>query len=1197
MRNSAPIRALASKLPSLQPLFNYAGELCDLYATVKPEVARMALLFPEYTPHDTNLHLDRLFPLAELLLGEEFFFALTCDELFLLCTGLIAHDWGMAIGSPEIDALIAGGTLAEKDQAGFALLSDETVQLNNYINERRLPHEGDRCPALTIPSEPRPDEDPAVALDGRFAMQRSPLPEYVRRTHAWRSGARLRRRWAQKYPALADAAAGVCVGHWLDLAKIDKLSPFDAPRPLFGGSAPPNLLAIAVAVRLTDLFDVGIDRTPYALWRYIRPQDATSKREWDKHRCLDPVVTEPDAYGNRAPVLSGKVHDHEVWAALVDLHRYCEDQLRGCIGLMRQRHQRDELERGHPLPWTLRPDVVFKVEAVGFEPCDIRFEFERQSVLTMLSSLLYQGDAYVFLRELLQNAIDATRLRRARHRLEQDNDPNCNPPRGIVYFDVKHGDNGDATITCRDSGIGMDDVTVRNYMAKAGASFWQSDQFRTMNPGFTPIGCFGIGLLSCFSVADEVEVLTRRYDWPDPKTDPLRIRIPNAAQQFRVEKAPDTTPYGTTVKVHVRGGKLREQWCLRNAAEAAKMPTDQHPAPPLQVTEYLKIIAGFVRCPIVIDEHGRRTVIVHPDYERLPETEEDGSALVQLKRETKHKGLEWKGVCRLVRDYDWPRRFGEAWPTLNEDLRAELGQRVVDLKADLSPEMTSRDFNDIEGWLVFPEPTNATREFVKVGQNLWGTDPITRESTDFEKLAGTRPLKPPGSDKSFDVPSAKLDLSTRVYRDGLLIANTKANKPSLWAGLATRITINLSGAGYRLDPSRLNVIGLDGDWTAFVWDGLNDWLKRTEVVQSILASTSDNSQEAARRRFFELGRLGQLFGLSDEWLGAAVKEGEFPVPRMAPSGDISFVLAKDLGAGPHWTAPDSTVFELDWVWNSGQLPDTPRQDHLGKIVRLVDWLPSLNTDSKSAAGRAWNACIKHLNGKTWTAAAQWLVPPVGWTPPIQQVGYVRRSASLQSEFNALAKEIIDEPERVPSDQQLWFWTEVLQKLGIEWSVQINPFSKPFDHLFSPDGWLLNSKHSATGWLLRSLAALAMKNAWAEQPKGESATWGRLVLELFDELTNFPTKGYDPIPLAWANFAQPFDASGLLSGHPATSGPTSDDFHMPNYLPESKPPDKKMLSSSVYRHQVHPWGYPLPPDWKPGDIVRPPVSILPTLEAP
>lgn len=1206
---SALIQALTTKVSYIvNSPFDYAGELCRLYKEVKPEIARMAILFPEYTPHDTDLHIDRLFVLAETLFGKEFFAALDCNELFLLCTGLIAHDWGMALGDAEINALVEGGSLAESKQEGFMLLDDEQSQLTSYIAEKRLPLEGVRCPALTQTDAALPNDEPAVIADVRYAMQCSPLPEYIRRTHAWRSGARLRKRWGKEFPALADAAAAVCIGHWLDLAKLETQSPFLAPRPLFGSLTPPNLRAVTIVVRLTDLFDIGIDRTPHAVWRYINPHDVVSRREWEKHRCLDAVVTECDSLGQIAPVLSGKVHDHEVWAAILDLQRYCDEQLRGCGDIMRRHLHADSLQRGHSLPWKLRSEVIFRVEPIGFKPLNVRFEFDRQNILQMLGSLLYQGDPYVFLRELLQNAIDATRLRRARHLCQQECDPTSRPPRGIIYFDVKHDPEGDAVITCRDSGIGMDEITVKNYMAKAGASFWQSDQFQNMNSGFTPIGRFGIGLLSCFSVAEEIEVLTRRYDWPDPKSDPLKIHIPNVAHQFRIEQAPDSTPFGTSITVYVKGSKLRELWSIRHAVEAAKMAQEKHPIQPLKVTDYLKRIAGFVRFPIVVDENGVRTVIVHPDYEKLPETEDDGNSLLLLEREAKKRGLHTQVICRLSRNYDWSighrtRPNARRKRLLNN--QEILGQRVVDLISDLGHEMAALGRFGMEGWLSHADLVNQDMVFDSI-RSMCASSPFSGKTIDFQSLENDSRSHEdydeltPDSDK-LESPSSRMSIKCRVFRDGLLVPSiVEPTVPNSWRGsygdfemfidgYNAQMVLNLpANSSTKLDPSRLQIIGIDRDWADFIYEARNSWILRTGIIDSILVSTSSPNQESLKRRFFELGRLVQLYDLDHEWLGRNVPKGEFPVPCMSPNGNFSFVLARELGSGPHWIAPSKSAFDPNWVWCNPNYHYHQNDVLRRKLISQQNtWLPALSAGSGSVANSAWGACSWHLDLRNCVQESQWLVPPTDWSDPILQKGYLLCSRKL--DFRRVALDLQAEPTSVSSDDQQQFFQEIkrILKAKHKWIVFL-PFKDPFKDKFCVTNIALNSLHSSVQWFMRALACLYLNGVWSDSPIQGDESWAYLVTEIFD---SHPLVDSGPeFAACWKAFWLAMDASGYLPGHKAIPSPIKDDFYLPQFVPDVGRPDYDTQDSDAYDYPDHEWGYALPANWKPGEIISVPKAL-------
>ena len=61
------------------------------------------------------------------------------------------------------------------------------------------------------------------------------------------------------------------------------------------------------------------------------------------------------------------------------------------------------------------------------------------------------------------------------------------------------------TLTVEDSGTGMTQEIIESNLLKVGASRYQDPEFRKKYPQFSPISRFGIGVLSAFMVADNVE--------------------------------------------------------------------------------------------------------------------------------------------------------------------------------------------------------------------------------------------------------------------------------------------------------------------------------------------------------------------------------------------------------------------------------------------------------------------------------------------------------------------------------------------------------------------------------------------------------------------------------------------------------------------------------------------------------------------
>lgn len=130
--------------------------------------------------------------------------------------------------------------------------------------------------------------------------------------------------------------------------------------------------------------------------------------------------------------------------------------------------------------------------AVGARPAAPHaFQVDLHGVVDLLARHLYSGPR-VYLRELLQNAVDAITARRAL-------DPDC-PAR------VRLRCLPDGTLEVRDTGIGLSLAQAEELLATIGASSKRDDDLGTARSEY--LGQFGIGLLSSFMVADEVELVS-----------------------------------------------------------------------------------------------------------------------------------------------------------------------------------------------------------------------------------------------------------------------------------------------------------------------------------------------------------------------------------------------------------------------------------------------------------------------------------------------------------------------------------------------------------------------------------------------------------------------------------------------------------------------------------------------------------------
>ncbi|WP_069165768.1 HSP90 family protein [Nocardia altamirensis] len=167
------------------------------------------------------------------------------------------------------------------------------------------------------------------------------------------------------------------------------------------------------------------------------------------------------------------------------------------------------------------------------------FRVDLRGVVDLLSHHLY-GSPRVYVRELMQNAVDAITARRAVD--------GAAPAQVRIETPAR---TGDGSIRVHDSGIGLTEPEVHELLATIGRS-GKRDSLGFARHEF--LGQFGIGLLSCFLVADEARVLTRSV-----RGGPTVAWTGYADGRYQVELAADQRAEpGTTVTLLPRQGM--EQW-------------------------------------------------------------------------------------------------------------------------------------------------------------------------------------------------------------------------------------------------------------------------------------------------------------------------------------------------------------------------------------------------------------------------------------------------------------------------------------------------------------------------------------------------------------------------------------------------------------------------------------------------------------
>ncbi|MGW4210212.1 HSP90 family protein [Lentzea sp. NPDC004789] len=161
------------------------------------------------------------------------------------------------------------------------------------------------------------------------------------------------------------------------------------------------------------------------------------------------------------------------------------------------------------------------------------FRVDLRGIIDLLSHHLYSSPR-VYVRELLQNAVDAITARR-------ELDPSCP---------------AEVTITCgaelriTDTGVGLTENEVHELLSTLGRTS-KRDDLGFAREGF--LGQFGVGMLSCFLVASSVTVITR-----SARGGPGVRWEADSSGSYTVSALDGDVPVGTTVVLTASHGN--EHW-------------------------------------------------------------------------------------------------------------------------------------------------------------------------------------------------------------------------------------------------------------------------------------------------------------------------------------------------------------------------------------------------------------------------------------------------------------------------------------------------------------------------------------------------------------------------------------------------------------------------------------------------------------
>ena len=447
-------------------------------------------LFEEYTLHDIS-HIDEMLGIIDWLIPNETKKIMTSAEWLMLTLAVYFHDLGMVVTKDEYD---------NRDSSNFKTYKEKLLTemgISEYIEY-------------------------AKTQDDHFLYQEFVRENHAKRVKQWLLGDKNSNLGStstiQQIVAditntldkmfLSDLAM-ICESHHEN--DIDDFKKYKVNN-VYGNdkNEKVNLNYIAIILRIADLLHITKDRTPSITRKIINVSNPVSVIEWEKQMAVKAV--QPQAKRDEENNINNNLEKDtieitayfdgaetaEAYFGLSSYLQYTRKELQKCNSTI-EKAQKQEGAVDYKFPW--REIDESRITVIGFETKKLQFTIAQDNILQLLVGHTLYNDSSVVVRELVQNAIDAVKMQK-----QYDKRNKKSITKGKISVDW----NEEKRELCFwDNGTGMTISDIENYLLKVGASKYRDDAIKKEFPNFSSISHFGIGILTCFMIANDIDIMFR----------------------------------------------------------------------------------------------------------------------------------------------------------------------------------------------------------------------------------------------------------------------------------------------------------------------------------------------------------------------------------------------------------------------------------------------------------------------------------------------------------------------------------------------------------------------------------------------------------------------------------------------------------------------------------------------------------------
>lgn len=459
-------------------------------------------VFPHYSLHNAS-HSEAILNNISIFLGKEAIEKFSVVDLWLLLNAAYYHDCGMVVDNEDKKELFADGSAFVKfveDKQNDALSPMHEYAQTLEIKDGKLYYTNN---ALTGQS---------------YEAVRFLIADFVRKAHADRSTARIEDEFIGNFPSgmipkrIVGLLSQICAAHTQMREKVMEL-PFEQTSGC--GTEPCHPRFVAFLLRLGDLLDVDNNRLSDVMLNSLGSIPVDSKDYNEINRSITRLnVT------RKTIEISADCHNYKIAELTNDWFKWLNDEVVFC-----SQHWYDIIPDSD---YGSLPTIgKLEVNLVGYDTIDGKnrpeFKIDVGKALEMVQGARLYSDPAKCMRELLQNAVDATLLRAFKEHPEKNNyrkffDGLKNYPIFVSIEEKKDGDGlPECIIKIEDQGIGMSKEDLK-YLFNTGSSYMNKSKkeiIEQMDDYMRPSGIFGIGFQSVFLIADDVTIRTKKLNSDD----------------------------------------------------------------------------------------------------------------------------------------------------------------------------------------------------------------------------------------------------------------------------------------------------------------------------------------------------------------------------------------------------------------------------------------------------------------------------------------------------------------------------------------------------------------------------------------------------------------------------------------------------------------------------------------------------------